>query len=86
MQRDMTDKTIVTTFPLPLCPNMKYHKLENVLSSLIEEKNNIEIDTKVFNKARESITRMFDITEKGSGLSKNYWEGPKLQTSLPVAS
>ena len=86
MQRDMVDKAIVTTFPLPLCPNMKYHKLENVLSSLVDKKHNIEIDMKIFNSARESIIRMFDVTEKGSGLSKNYWEGPKSQASLPVAS
>ena len=77
MQRDMQHKTIVTTFPLPLCPNMKYHKLETVLSALKEEKNKIEIDSRIFDLASRSITRMFEVTEPSSSINKNFWEGPK---------
>ena len=77
MQRDMPHKTIVTTFPLPLCPNMKYHKLECVISALNENKNKIEIDDRVFEKASRSITRMFEITESNPVNNKNFWEGPK---------
>ena len=89
MQRDMQDKTIVTTFPLPLCPNMKYHRLESVIESLTEEKNKIEIDDSVFERAASSIIKMFEITEgkeakggkeaKQGNLDKNpnFWEGPK---------
>lgn len=75
MQQDMPDKTIVTTFPLPLCPNMKYHKLENVLLALEEEKNEIKVDIDVFSDAQRTITKMFEVTEPSYG--KNYWEGPK---------
>ena len=77
MQHDMPHKTIVTTFPLPLCPNMKYHKLECVISALVENKNQIEIDPGVFEKAARTITRMFEITESDSKNNKNFWEGPK---------
>ena len=76
MQRDMPDKKIVTTFPLPLCPNMKYHKLETVISSLEEGKNEIEIDPDIFDKAAVTITKMFEITENDIN-NKNFWEGPR---------
>ena len=77
MQRDMKHKTIVTTFPLPLCPNMKYHKLESVINALRENKNLIDISSKIFEKAAQSIVRMFKVTESGSNANKNFWEGPK---------
>ena len=48
MQRDMPHKKIITTFPLPLCPNMKYHKLECVIEALNQNKNIIEIDPAIF--------------------------------------
>ncbi|MBI3590175.1 MAG: quinolinate synthase NadA [Candidatus Melainabacteria bacterium] len=79
MQRDMQHKTIVTTFPLPLCPNMKYHKLETVLSGLKENKNKIEINSDIFESASQSIIRMFEITESNKTGNKNFWEGPKRQ-------
>ncbi len=77
MQRDMKHKTIVTTFPLPLCPNMKYHKLESILSALEENKNIIEIEPRYFNKAAMTIKKMFEITESSLKNNKNIWEGPK---------
>lgn len=77
MQRDMQHKTIVTTFPLPLCPNMKYHRLESVIAGLKEEKNKIEIDPLIFEKAAKAINRMFEITESDGANNKNFWEGPK---------
>ncbi len=79
MQRDMSHKTIVTTFPLPLCPNMKYHKLESVLNSLINNVNEIEIRADVFQKAAQTITKMFEITESDPAKNTNLWEGPRKQ-------
>lgn len=79
MQRDLPHKTIVTTFPLPLCPNMKYHKLESVLNALVNDVNKIEIKPEVFSKAARTITRMFNITESNSFKNNNLWEGPKRQ-------
>ena len=76
MQRDMVHKTIVTTFPLPLCPNMKYHKLESVIAALRENKHLINIDAEIFDKARMTITKMFEVTESTTNHS-NFWEGPK---------
>lgn len=77
MQRDMPHKTIVTTFPLPLCPNMKYHRLESVIFALEKLENKIEIDPKIVGSARATIKKMFEITEKDDKNNKNLWEGPK---------
>ena len=73
----MPHKTIVTTFPLPLCPNMKYHKLESIVSALKENKNVIEVNPRIFKKAASTITRMFEITESNPINNSNIWEGPK---------
>ena len=82
MQRDMQHKTIVTTFPLPLCPNMKYHKLETVISALKENKNQIGINPQVFEKASKTIMRMFEVTESDPSKNNNLWEGPKQLTAV----
>lgn len=78
MARDLKPKTIITTFPLPLCPNMKYHKLETVVDALKETKNKIEIDERIFEKAARTITKMFELTESGLNAHKNFWSGPKI--------
>lgn len=82
MQRDMQHKTIVTTFPLPLCPNMKYHKLETIIDALNENKNKIEVNKEIFQNAANTITKMFEITESKSQANKNFWEGPKQQLKI----
>lgn len=82
MQQDMPHKTIVTTFPLPLCPNMKYHRLESVIAALVENKNKIEINPEIFEPARKSILKMFEVTESDSNRNKNFWEGPKARAYL----
>lgn len=86
MQRDMSHKTIVTTFPLPLCPNMKYHKLENVLNALVNNVNEIKIKPDRFKKAAQTITRMFEITESKEQKNTNLWEGPRKQEEIGVNS
>lgn len=82
MQRDMQHKTIVTTFPLPLCPNMKYHKLETIIDALNENKNKIEVNKEIFQDAANTITKMFEITESKLEANKNFWEGPKQQLKI----
>ena len=76
MQRDMPHKKIITTFPLPLCPNMKYHKLENVIEALEQNKHQIEIPSNVFENAKKMIDKMFEVTES-SPVNLNFWDGPK---------
>ena len=78
MQADMPHKKFLLTFPNPLCPNMKYHRLESVLTALQQEIYQIEIPeygvpNGLFARAKNTIDRMFEITE--SKYAKSYWAG-----------
>lgn len=84
MQRDMKDKAIVTTFPLPLCPNMKYHKLENIINALEQNINIIEIDPSIYDKAALTINKMFKVSESDPSNNKNFWEGPRTAVSCKL--
>ncbi|HEY9886182.1 MAG TPA: quinolinate synthase NadA [Vampirovibrionales bacterium] len=78
MQADMPHKKLLMTFPNPLCPNMKYHRLETVLNALKNNQHQINIPEYgvkggLFERARKTITRMFELTE--AKYANNYWKG-----------
>ncbi|MFN5540417.1 MAG: quinolinate synthase NadA [Candidatus Melainabacteria bacterium] len=78
MQADMPHKKLLITFPNPLCPNMKYHRLESVLNALENDVHKIEIPEYgvaggLFERAKKTIDRMFEVTE--SMYSGKYWAG-----------
>lgn len=80
MQADMPHKKFLMTFPNPLCPNMKYHRLESIVNALennVHQINIAEYGVKngLFEKAQRSIARMFEITE--AKYSQSYWLGAK---------
>ena len=80
MQADMPQKKFLMTFPNPLCPNMKYHRLESIVNALENNVHQINIleygvENGLFERARKSITRMFEITE--AKYSQSYWLGAK---------
>lgn len=72
IQADFPEKDISTVFPLPLCPNMKYHSLENLYDALDKEFTEITIPTKIFAPAKAMIDRMFEVSNR-----KPTWSGPK---------
>lgn len=71
MQADMPEKRIMTVFPLPLCPNMKYHRLENLYDAIDKEFSEVKIPSEIFDKARLTIDRMLEVSKK-----KKIWVGP----------
>jgi quinolinate synthase len=71
MQADFPDKDILTVFPLPLCPNMKYHNLENLYAAIEQEFTEITIPESILTPAKLTIDRMIDISSK-----KAIWAGP----------
>lgn len=80
MQADMPHKKFLMTFPNPLCPNMKYHRLESVLYALENNVHEINIPeygvpNGIFDRARKMIVKMFELTE--ASYSNTYWEGAK---------
>jgi len=84
MQADMPEKKFLLTFPNPLCPNMKYHNLENLLYALEKNVHEIKIPeyglkNGLFERAKRTITRMFEISDRA--FKKSYWQGVKAQLS-----
>lgn len=72
MQADMPGKNIQTVFPLPLCPNMKYHRLENLYEAIDKEFTEITIPEDIRAKAQSTIDKMLDFSRK-----KKIWAGPE---------
>jgi len=80
MQADMPQKKFLMTFPNPLCPNMKYHRLESVINALENMVHEINIPeygvaNGLFERAQRTIQKMFEITE--AKYSRNYWLGAR---------
>jgi quinolinate synthase len=71
MQADFPDKDILTVFPLPLCPNMKYHSLENLYDAIDQEFTEITIPENILIPAKATIDKMIEISSQ-----KKIWAGP----------
>ncbi len=72
IQADFPEKDIMTVFPLPLCPNMKYHSLENLYDALDKEYTEITIPENIFPRAKAMIDSMFEVSNR-----KAIWAGPQ---------
>lgn len=71
IQADFPEKDIFTVFPLPLCPNMKYHSLENLYDAIDQEFTEITIPEDILVKAKATIDRMIEVSDR-----KKLWTGP----------
>lgn len=71
IQADFPEKDISTVFPLPLCPNMKYHSLENLYDAIDQEFTEIVIPGDISVKAKATIDRMIEVSDR-----KKLWTGP----------
>jgi quinolinate synthase len=71
---DFPDKIITTVFPLPLCPNMKYHNLENLYDALDKEYTEITVPERIMAPAKKTIDVMLDISRR-----QTIWLGPVTQ-------
>ena len=73
IQADFREKDISTVFPLPLCPNMKYHSLENLYNAFDQEFTEIIIPEPLLAPAKATIDKMIEISNK-----KKIWTGPQV--------
>lgn len=71
IQADFPEKEILTVFPLPLCPNMKYHSLENLYDAIDQEFTEIVIPEEILVPAKATIDKMIEISTQ-----KKIWSGP----------
>ena len=61
LSRDLPEKKIILVSDRAVCPNMKRHYLEDVLTCLEEEQYEIDVDKDLAKKALGSIERMFEL-------------------------
>lgn len=61
LSRDLPEKKFILASKRAVCPNMKKHFLEDVLTCLEEEQYVIEVDEVLAQKALKSIERMFEL-------------------------
>lgn len=63
LERDLKDKEFILVSPKAVCPNMKWHHLEDILNSLKYEQYEINVDEKIAQKAIICINRMLEVSK-----------------------
>lgn len=58
LQRDLPEKEFILSSPRAVCPNMKWHHLEDIYNSLKYEQYEIKVDEEIAKKAINCINRM----------------------------
>ena len=59
----MSDKEIIPVKDNVVCPNMKMTSLEDILEVLETEKNEINVDADIAEKAVKCIDRMLEVSK-----------------------
>ena len=63
LKRDLSDKEIIPVKDNVVCPNMKMTSLEDILEVLETEKNEINVDADIAEKAVKCIDRMLEVSK-----------------------
>lgn len=63
LKRDLPDKEIIPVKENVVCPNMKMTSLEDILEVLETEKNDINVDSNIAEKAVRCINRMLEVSK-----------------------
>lgn len=63
LKRDLSDKEIIPVKDNVVCPNMKMTSLEDILEALETEKNEINVDADIAEKAVKCIDRMLEVSK-----------------------
>ena len=63
LKRDLPDKEIIPVKDNVVCPNMKMTSLEDILEVLETEKNEINVDSNIAEKAVRCIDRMLEVSK-----------------------
>lgn len=63
LKRDLSDKEIISVKDNVVCPNMKMTSLEDILEVLETEKNEINVDADIAEKAVKCIDRMLEVSK-----------------------
>lgn len=64
LQRDYKDKEFILVKQNIICPNMKWHTLEDIYEALDKEQHEITVDKDIAEKAVKCIDRMLEVSNK----------------------
>lgn len=63
LQRDLKDKEFILVSEKAICPNMKWHHLEDIYNALKYEQYEINVDEQIAKKAITCIDRMLEVSK-----------------------
>ena len=64
LERDYVDKQFILIKNSVVCPNMKWHTLEDIYDALLNERHEITVDETIAKKAVKCIDRMLDVSKQ----------------------
>jgi len=64
LQRDFKDKEFILIKDNIICPNMKWHTLDDIYNALYYEQHEIDVDKNIAGKALKCINRMLEVSKK----------------------
>lgn len=64
LERDYVDKQFILIKNSVVCPNMKWHTLEDIYDALLNEQHEITVDETIAKKAVKCIDRMLDVSKQ----------------------
>lgn len=66
LQRDYKDKEFILIKDNIICPNMKWHTLDDIYNALEHEQHEIDVDKDIAQKALTCINRMLNVSQNGA--------------------
>lgn len=66
LKRDYPEKEFILIKDNIICPNMKWHTLEDIYNALENEQHEIDVDKEIAQKALRCIDRMLEVSKNGA--------------------
>ncbi len=63
LERDYPEKEFYLVSPKAVCPNMKWHHLEDILNALINEEHEVNVEEEIAKKALAPIEKMLGLRD-----------------------
>ena len=63
LERDYPEKEFYLVSPKAVCPNMKWHHLEDILNALVNEEHEVKVDEEIAKKALAPIEKMLGLRD-----------------------
>ena len=64
LERDYPEKEFILIKDSVVCPNMKWHTLDDIYNALVYEQHEITVDKNIAQKALKCIDRMLEVSKR----------------------